>query len=160
MVVVWSKTKTTRFYAVVWRVWHDRRSRLHNQEDEFGRTTTNAINNQASTNYNACLLGSDGTDRLVNLVQEVRHRKKASRAGGPSLFGAKTNNSPRSRSVWWRWLNTSCPRGSVAASDRLDDSGAANGGAVDGGAKVAMEGMVAARMVELASPIPRTRREQ
>ncbi|KAL6603260.1 hypothetical protein ACP70R_043621 [Stipagrostis hirtigluma subsp. patula] len=43
---------------------------------------------QCHNSYSACGLGSDGTDRLVNLVQEMQHRK-ASEGGSPSLFGAK-----------------------------------------------------------------------
>nr|CAB3494936.1 unnamed protein product [Digitaria exilis] len=36
----------------------------------------------------ACGLGSDGTDQLVDLVQEMQHRT-TSEGGSPSLFGAK-----------------------------------------------------------------------
>ncbi|KAJ1260746.1 hypothetical protein BS78_10G255900 [Paspalum vaginatum] len=43
---------------------------------------------QCHYSYSACGLGSDGTDRLVNLVQEMQHRK-TSEGGSPSLFGAK-----------------------------------------------------------------------
>lgn len=53
---------------------------------------------QCHYSYNACGLGSDGTDRLVNLVQEIRHRK-SSRAGGPSLFGAKITGGGSGGSV-------------------------------------------------------------
>ncbi|KAM7515164.1 hypothetical protein LguiA_004747 [Lonicera macranthoides] len=38
--------------------------------------------------YSACGLGSDGTDRLVQLVQEMQHRK-ISKSGDGSLYGAK-----------------------------------------------------------------------
>ncbi|XP_066369481.1 L-arabinokinase-like isoform X1 [Miscanthus floridulus] len=43
---------------------------------------------QCHNSYSACGLGSDGTDRLVNLVREMQHRK-TSEGGSPSLFGAK-----------------------------------------------------------------------
>ncbi|PWZ23550.1 L-arabinokinase [Zea mays] len=43
---------------------------------------------QCHNSYSACGLGSDGTDRLVNLVREVQHRR-TSEGGSPSLFGAK-----------------------------------------------------------------------
>lgn len=43
---------------------------------------------QCHNSYSACDLGSDGTDRLVNLVREVQHRR-TSEGGSPSLFGAK-----------------------------------------------------------------------
>ncbi|CAL4966539.1 unnamed protein product [Urochloa decumbens] len=43
---------------------------------------------QCHNSYSACGLGSDGTDRLVDLVQEMQHRT-ASEGGSPSLFGAK-----------------------------------------------------------------------
>ncbi|KAK9097576.1 hypothetical protein Sjap_023073 [Stephania japonica] len=39
-------------------------------------------------NYSACGLGSDGTDRLVKLVQEMQH-KKLSQSENGTLFGAK-----------------------------------------------------------------------
>ncbi|KAM7515130.1 hypothetical protein LguiA_004713 [Lonicera macranthoides] len=38
--------------------------------------------------YSACGLGSDGTDRLVQLVQEMQHRK-ISKSGDGSLYGTK-----------------------------------------------------------------------
>ncbi|KAG8373922.1 hypothetical protein BUALT_Bualt11G0075600 [Buddleja alternifolia] len=38
--------------------------------------------------YSACALGSDGTDKLVELVQEVQH-SKSSRSHGGTLYGAK-----------------------------------------------------------------------
>nr|GFD10459.1 L-arabinokinase-like isoform X1 [Tanacetum cinerariifolium] len=38
--------------------------------------------------YSACGLGSDGTDRLVQLVQEMQHRKP-SVSGDGTLYGAK-----------------------------------------------------------------------
>ncbi|OEL36892.1 L-arabinokinase [Dichanthelium oligosanthes] len=53
---------------------------------------------QCHYSYNACGLGSDGTDRLVNLVQEIQHRK-TSRAGGPSLVGAKITGGGSGGSV-------------------------------------------------------------
>ncbi|AQK66875.1 L-arabinokinase [Zea mays] len=43
---------------------------------------------ECHNSYSACGLGSDGTDRLVNLVREVQHRR-TSEGGSPSLFGAK-----------------------------------------------------------------------
>jgi hypothetical protein len=53
---------------------------------------------QCHYSYNACGLGSDGTDRLVNMVQEVQHRK-TSQDGGPSLFGAKITGGGSGGSV-------------------------------------------------------------
>ncbi|KAL5208229.1 hypothetical protein ABZP36_032664 [Zizania latifolia] len=53
---------------------------------------------QCHYSYNACGLGSDGTDRLVNLVQEVQHRKN-SQNEGPSLFGAKITGGGSGGSV-------------------------------------------------------------
>uniref|UniRef100_A0A0D9VC48 GHMP kinase N-terminal domain-containing protein n=1 Tax=Leersia perrieri TaxID=77586 RepID=A0A0D9VC48_9ORYZ len=50
---------------------------------------------QCHYSYNACGLGSDGTDRLVNLVQEIQHRK----TGGHSLFGAKITGGGSGGSV-------------------------------------------------------------
>ncbi|KAM7459710.1 hypothetical protein LguiA_036704 [Lonicera macranthoides] len=43
---------------------------------------------QCHCSYSACGLGSDGTDRLVQLVQEMQHRK-ISKSGEGSLYGAK-----------------------------------------------------------------------
>lgn len=43
---------------------------------------------QCHNSYSACGLGSDGTDRLVDLVQEMQHRT-ISEGGSPSIFGAK-----------------------------------------------------------------------
>ncbi|CAN6192994.1 unnamed protein product [Urochloa humidicola] len=43
---------------------------------------------QCHNSYSACGLGSDGTDRLVDLVQEMQNRT-TSEGGSPSLFGAK-----------------------------------------------------------------------
>lgn len=43
---------------------------------------------QCHYSYSDCGLGSDGTDRLVKLVQEMQHRK-SSHDGSSSLFGAK-----------------------------------------------------------------------
>ncbi|KAK4370133.1 hypothetical protein RND71_009608 [Anisodus tanguticus] len=43
---------------------------------------------QCHFSYSACGLGSDGTDRLVNLVQEMQHSKSSESEGG-TLFGAK-----------------------------------------------------------------------
>ncbi|RLM55829.1 L-arabinokinase-like isoform X1 [Panicum miliaceum] len=44
---------------------------------------------QCHNSYSACDLGSDGTDRLVNLVQEMQHRTTSEGGSHPSLFGAK-----------------------------------------------------------------------
>ncbi|PUZ59232.1 hypothetical protein GQ55_4G024000 [Panicum hallii var. hallii] len=44
---------------------------------------------QCHNSYSACGLGSDGTDRLVNLVQEMQHRTTSEGGSRPSLFGAK-----------------------------------------------------------------------
>ncbi|KZV31706.1 L-arabinokinase-like, partial [Dorcoceras hygrometricum] len=43
---------------------------------------------QCHYSYSACGLGSDGTDRLVQLVQELQHSKR-SRAAEGTLYGAK-----------------------------------------------------------------------
>lgn len=45
---------------------------------------------QCHYSYSACGLGSDGTDRLVQLVQEMQHSKsKSSVSGDGTLYGAK-----------------------------------------------------------------------
>lgn len=43
---------------------------------------------QCHLSYSACGLASNGTDRLVNLVQEMQHSKSSESEGG-TLFGAK-----------------------------------------------------------------------
>lgn len=43
---------------------------------------------QCHYSYSACGLGSDGTDRLVQLVQEMQHSKASKLAEG-TLYGAK-----------------------------------------------------------------------
>nr|ACU14214.1 unknown [Glycine max] len=43
---------------------------------------------QCHHSYGTCGLGSDGTDRLVNSVQELQH-SAASKAEGGTLYGAK-----------------------------------------------------------------------
>uniref|UniRef100_A0A2P2MS60 L-arabinokinase-like isoform X1 n=2 Tax=Rhizophora mucronata TaxID=61149 RepID=A0A2P2MS60_RHIMU len=43
---------------------------------------------QCHYSYSACRLGSDGTDRLVRLVQEMQH-EKSSRSEDGTLYGAK-----------------------------------------------------------------------
>ncbi|PIN15926.1 Galactokinase [Handroanthus impetiginosus] len=43
---------------------------------------------QCHYSYSACGIGSDGTDRLVQLVQEMQHNKK-SRSSEGTLYGAK-----------------------------------------------------------------------
>ncbi|WOL08538.1 L-arabinokinase-like isoform X1 [Canna indica] len=53
---------------------------------------------QCHYSYNDCGLGSDGTDRLVKLVQEVQHRR-ASNDGSTSLFGAKITGGGSGGSV-------------------------------------------------------------
>ncbi|KAG8095271.1 hypothetical protein GUJ93_ZPchr0012g21331 [Zizania palustris] len=53
---------------------------------------------QCHYSYNACGLGSDGTDRLVNLVQEMQQRKM-SESESPSLFGAKITGGGSGGSV-------------------------------------------------------------
>nr|GFD17076.1 L-arabinokinase-like isoform X1 [Tanacetum cinerariifolium] len=45
-------------------------------------------NDPCHYSYSACGLGSDGTDRLVQLVQEMQHRKP-SVSGDGTLYGAK-----------------------------------------------------------------------
>ncbi|KAJ0985195.1 hypothetical protein J5N97_003551 [Dioscorea zingiberensis] len=52
---------------------------------------------QCHYGYNDCGLGSDGTDRLVKLVQEVQHRP--SHDGTPSLLGAKITGGGSGGSV-------------------------------------------------------------
>ncbi|GLJ10428.1 hypothetical protein SUGI_0128050 [Cryptomeria japonica] len=44
---------------------------------------------QSHYSYSKCGLGSDGTDRLVNLVQQMQHRKKNGTEEKGTLFGAK-----------------------------------------------------------------------
>ncbi|KAF7097436.1 hypothetical protein CFC21_099253 [Triticum aestivum] len=53
---------------------------------------------QCHYSYNACGLGSDGTERLVNLVQEMQHRKTPEN-GGPNLYGAKITGGGSGGSV-------------------------------------------------------------
>ncbi|CAL9110946.1 unnamed protein product [Musa textilis] len=53
---------------------------------------------QCHYSYNECGLGSDGTDRLVNLVQEMQHHK-SSHDGSTSLFGAKITGGGSGGSV-------------------------------------------------------------
>jgi L-arabinokinase len=53
---------------------------------------------QCHYSYNACGLGSDGTDRLVNLVQEMQHRRTPEN-GSPSLFGSKITGGGSGGSV-------------------------------------------------------------
>lgn len=43
---------------------------------------------QCHYSYSDCGLGSDGTDRLVQLVQEMQH-SKSSASGDGTLYGAK-----------------------------------------------------------------------
>ncbi|KAG5554385.1 hypothetical protein RHGRI_012048 [Rhododendron griersonianum] len=43
---------------------------------------------QCHYSYSACGLGSDGTDRLVQLVQQMQHKKKSNTEDG-TLYGAK-----------------------------------------------------------------------
>lgn len=43
---------------------------------------------QCHYSYSACGLGSDGTDKLVQLVQETQH-SKLSKSGDGTLYGAK-----------------------------------------------------------------------
>ncbi|KZV49017.1 L-arabinokinase-like [Dorcoceras hygrometricum] len=44
---------------------------------------------QCHYSYSSCGLGSDGTDRLVELVQEMQHSKSSNSCGGGTLYGAK-----------------------------------------------------------------------
>lgn len=53
---------------------------------------------QCHYSYSDCGLGSDGTDRLVKLVQEMQHRK-SSHDGRSSLFGAKITGGGSGGSV-------------------------------------------------------------
>lgn len=43
---------------------------------------------QCHYSYSACGLGSDGTDRLVQLVQQMQHKKNSNTEDG-TLYGAK-----------------------------------------------------------------------
>ncbi|MQL74864.1 hypothetical protein Taro_007244, partial [Colocasia esculenta] len=52
---------------------------------------------QCHYSYNDCGLGSDGTDRLVKLVQEMQHRRSPN--GKTSLFGAKITGGGSGGSV-------------------------------------------------------------
>ncbi|XP_068641434.1 L-arabinokinase-like [Aristolochia californica] len=52
---------------------------------------------QCHYSYNECGLGSDGTDRLVKLVQEKQHCKSSSESG--TLFGAKITGGGSGGSV-------------------------------------------------------------
>lgn len=51
---------------------------------------------QCHYSYSDCGLGSDGTDRLVELVQELQHRSSAKQA---NLFGAKITGGGSGGSV-------------------------------------------------------------
>ncbi|XP_074582101.1 L-arabinokinase-like isoform X1 [Curcuma longa] len=53
---------------------------------------------QCHYSYSDCGLGSDGTERIVKLVQEMQHRR-ASHDGGMSLFGAKITGGGSGGSV-------------------------------------------------------------
>ncbi|XP_073000847.1 L-arabinokinase-like isoform X2 [Typha latifolia] len=53
---------------------------------------------QCHSSYNECGLGSDGTDRLVELVQEVQHRR-SSQQGKGTLSGAKITGGGSGGSV-------------------------------------------------------------
>lgn len=53
---------------------------------------------QCHYSYSDCGLGSNGTDRLVKLVQEVQHRK-TSHDVSTSLFGAKITGGGSGGSV-------------------------------------------------------------
>ncbi|KAF3781015.1 L-arabinokinase [Nymphaea thermarum] len=53
---------------------------------------------QCHYSYSECGLGSDGTERLVNLVQEIQHRKRATGENG-TLFGAKITGGGSGGSV-------------------------------------------------------------
>ncbi|XP_027934589.1 L-arabinokinase-like [Vigna unguiculata] len=53
---------------------------------------------QCHYNYSACGLGSDGTDRLVHLVQELQHSAESKYEGG-TLYGAKITGGGSSGTV-------------------------------------------------------------
>lgn len=53
---------------------------------------------QCHYSYNDCGLGSDGTDRLVELVQEIQHKNSA-QGGKGTLFGAKITGGGSGGSV-------------------------------------------------------------
>ncbi|KAJ0807020.1 putative L-arabinokinase [Helianthus annuus] len=61
---------------------------LTSASSEEQLTALGEIMYQCHYSYSACGLGSDGTDRLVQLVQEMQHRK-ASVSGDGTLYGAK-----------------------------------------------------------------------
>ncbi|CAL8996619.1 unnamed protein product [Prunus brigantina] len=57
-----------------------------NSDDQL--TALGELLYQCHNSYSACGLGSDGTNRLVRLVQEMQH-SKASKSGDGTLYGAK-----------------------------------------------------------------------
>ncbi|MFS8030619.1 putative L-arabinokinase [Helianthus anomalus] len=61
---------------------------LTSASSEEQLTALGEIMYQCHYSYSDCGLGSDGTDRLVQLVQEMQHRK-ASVSGDGTLYGAK-----------------------------------------------------------------------
>lgn len=61
---------------------------LTSSSSEEQLTALGELMYQCHYSYSACGLGSDGTDRLVQLVQEMQH-SKSSKAKGGTLYGAK-----------------------------------------------------------------------
>lgn len=59
---------------------------------------TQFVELQCHYSYGACGLGSDGTDRLVNLVQEMQHVKQSKSDDG-TLYGAKITGGGSGGSV-------------------------------------------------------------
>ncbi|XP_020226099.1 L-arabinokinase [Cajanus cajan] len=61
---------------------------LTSASSTYQLTTLGELLYQCHYSYSACGLGSDGTDRLVHLVQELQHSASSNAEGG-TLFGAK-----------------------------------------------------------------------
>ncbi|XP_051137394.1 L-arabinokinase-like [Andrographis paniculata] len=61
---------------------------LTSASSDYQLTALGELMYQCHYSYGACGLGSDGTDRLVQLVQEMQHNK-LSRASEGTLYGAK-----------------------------------------------------------------------
>ncbi|PQM34291.1 hypothetical protein Pyn_29605 [Prunus yedoensis var. nudiflora] len=61
---------------------------LTSANSDYQLTALGELLYQCHYSYSACGLGSDGTNRLVRLVQEMQH-SKASKSGDGTLYGAK-----------------------------------------------------------------------
>jgi hypothetical protein len=73
-----------------WKIYNETlKLELKNTENIKGEKVINInYHLQCHYSYSACGLGSDGTDRLVHLVQELQH-SAASKSEGGTLYGAK-----------------------------------------------------------------------